>query len=83
MATEQLADTVQWGNIVFSLENEVFREGFESGYCYYFEDAKGEEPQHSTKLSAGELLHRIALPDARTGHYRFDEEAIGHLEEDL
>jgi hypothetical protein len=43
----------------------------------------GEEPQRATRLSAGELLHQIAVPDARTGHYRFDEEAIGYLEEYL
>jgi len=28
-------------------------------------------------------LHQIAVPDARTGHYRFGEEAIEYLEEYL
>ncbi len=83
MATELQANTVQWGSIVFSLDNEAFRKGFESGRRYYFVDANGEEPHRATKLSARELLHQIAVPDARTGHYRFDEEAIVHLEEYL
>jgi hypothetical protein len=61
----------------------LFRKGFESGRRYYFVDAKGEEPQRATKLSAKELLHQIAVPDAKTGHYRFDEEASIHLEEYL
>ena len=60
MATGLQANTVQWGSIVFSPDNE-------------------EEPQRATKLSAGELLHQIAVPDARTGHYRFGEEAIEYL----
>lgn len=83
MATELQVNTVQWGSIVFSLDNEAFRKGFESGRRYYFVDANGEEPHRARKLSAGELLHQIAVPDARTGHYRFDEEAIAHLEEYL
>lgn len=83
MATELQAGTVQWGSIVFSLDNEAFRKGFESGRHYYFVDASGEEPQRATELSARELLHQIAVPDAKSGHYRFDEEAIDHLEEYL
>lgn len=46
-------------------------------------DANGEEPHQATRLSVGELLHQIAVPDAKSGHYRFDEEAIAHLEEYL
>ena len=76
MATKLQANTVQWGSIVFSLDNEAFRKGFESGRRYYFVDANKEEPQRATKLSAGELLHQIAVPDARTGHYRFDDERL-------
>src|SRR5947209_7626956 len=83
MATELQANTVQCGSIVCSLDNEAFCKGFESGRRYYFVDANGEEPHRATKLSAGELLHQIAVPDAMTGHYRFDEEAIAHLEEYL
>ena len=83
MATELQANTVQWGSIEFSLDNEAFRKGFECGRRYYFVDANGEEPHRATKLSARELLHQIAVPDAKTGHYRFDEEAIAHLEEYL
>ncbi len=83
MATELRANTVQWGSIVFSLDSEGFRKGFESGRRYYFVDANGEEPQRATKLSARELLHQIAVPDARSGHYHFDEEAIDYLEEYL
>jgi hypothetical protein len=81
MATELQANTVQWGSILFSLDNEAFRKGFESGRHYYFVDANEEEPQCATKLSVGELLHQIAVPDAMTGHYRFGEEAINLLEE--
>ena len=83
MATELQANTVQWGSIVFSLGNEAFRKGFESGHSYYFVDTKGEELQRATQLSARELLHQIAVPDARSSHYRFDEEAIEYLEEYL
>jgi hypothetical protein len=39
--------------------------------------------RRATKLSARKLLHQIAVYDARTGHYRIDEEAIAHLEEYL
>jgi len=46
-------------------------------------DANGEEPHRATKLTARELLHQVPLPDAKSGHYRFDEEAIAHLEEYL
>lgn len=83
MATELQANTVQWGSILFSLDNEAFRKGFESGRHYYFVDANEEELQRATKLSAGELLHQIAVPNARTGRYRFDDEANGYLEEYL
>jgi len=81
MATQ--ANSVQWGCIVFRLDNEAFRQGFESGRWYYFEDTNREEPQRATILSAGELLHRVAVSDARTSHYHFDEEAIDYLEEYL
>jgi hypothetical protein len=46
-------------------------------------DANGEEPQRATKLSAGELVLQMAMPDAWTGHYRFGEEGIDSLEEYL
>jgi hypothetical protein len=75
MATELQANTVQWGSRLFSLDNEALRKGFESGRRYYFVDANEEEPQCATKLSAGELVHQIAVPDARTDHYRFDDKA--------
>ena len=71
-AAELQANTVQWGSIAFSLDNEAFREGFESGRRYYFDDANGEEPQRVTRLTTRELLTQIAVQDARTGHYRFD-----------
>lgn len=83
MTTELQANIVQWGNIVFSLDNEAFRKGFESGRKYYFVDVSGEEPQRAARLTVGELLQQIAVADAKTGHYRFDEEAIAHLEEYL
>ena len=83
MAAELQANTVQWGSIVFSLDNEAFREGFENGRRYYFEDATGEEPQRATRLTTKELLMQIAVQNARSGHYRFDEERIEYLEEYL
>jgi hypothetical protein len=46
-------------------------------------DANEEEPQRAMKLSAGELLYQIAVLDAKTGHYRFDEEAMEYLEKYL
>jgi len=81
--TKLQANTVQWGSMVFSLDNEAFRKDFESGRRYYFVDANEEEPQRAMKLSAGELLYQIAVPDAKTGHCRFDEEAIEYLEKYL
>ncbi len=68
MATELQANIVQWGNIVFSLDNEGFRKGFESGRKYYFVDVSGEEPQRAARLTVGELLQQIAVADAKTGH---------------
>jgi hypothetical protein len=83
MATELQANIVQWGSIVFSLDNEAFRKGFESGRKYYFVDVSGEEPQRAARLTVGELLQQIAVADAKTGHYRFDVEGIEFLEEYL
>jgi hypothetical protein len=83
MATELQANIVQWGNIVFSLDNEAFRKGFESGRKYYFVDVSGEEPQRAVRLTVGELLQQIAVADAKTGHYCFDAEGIEYLEEYL
>jgi hypothetical protein len=83
MVTELQASTVRWVSNVFSLDNEAFSKEFKSGRRYYFVDANGEEPHRATKLSAMELLHQIAVSNAKTGHYRFDEEAIAHLEEYL
>ena len=83
IAAKLQANTVQWGSIVFSLDNEAFRKGSESGRRYYFVNANGEEPQLATRLSAEELLRQTAVPDARIGHYRFDEEVIAHLAEYL
>jgi len=65
------------------LDNAAFRKGFQDGCHYYFVDANGEEPQRATKLTTQELLQQIAVPDAKTGHYRFDEEGIEYLEEYL
>ncbi len=75
------ATGVQWGRVVFHLENAAFCQGFLHGREYYQIDATTEEPQHATKLTVEEVLQQIAVPDAKTGHYRFDKEAIEHLEE--
>jgi hypothetical protein len=70
MEMELQAGNGQWSSIVFSLDNEGSRKGFESGSCYYFVDANGEKPQRTAKLSARELSHQITLTDAGSGHYR-------------
>lgn len=41
MATEQQGNTIQWGNIVFCLDNPAFRKGFQDGRRYYFENYYG------------------------------------------
>ncbi len=58
------------------MDNALFRKGFYQGRKDFLEDA----PQ---QLSATELLWYISVLDAKSGHYRFGEEAICHLEEYL
>ena len=77
------ATVVQWGNVVFHLDNVAFCRGFLHGRKYYEVDATIEEPQRATRLTVEEVLRQIAIPDAKTGHYRFDREAIEYLEEYL
>ena len=77
------ATVVQWGCVVFHLDNVAFCNGFFHGREYYEIDATMEEPQRATRLTVEEVLRQIAVSDAKTGHYRFDREAIEHLEEYL
>lgn len=77
------ATVVQWGRVVFHLDNVAFSKGFLHGREYYEIDATIEEPQRASRLTVEEVLQQIAVPDAKTGHYRFDREAIEHLEEYL
>ena len=77
------ATVVQWGRVVFHLDNATFSRGFLHGREYYDIDATIEEPQRSTNLTVEEVLRQIAVPDAKAGHYRFGREAIEHLEEYL
>ena len=77
------ATVVQWGRVVFHLDNAAFSKGFLHGREYYDIDATTEEPQRATDLTVEEVLRQIAVPDAKTGHYHFDREAIEHLEEYL
>lgn len=77
------ATVVQWGRVIFHLDNAAFSKGFLHGREYYEIDATIEEPQRATNLTVEEVLRQIAIPDAKTGHYRFDREAIEHLEEYL
>jgi len=77
------ATVVQWGSVVFHLDNAAFSKGFLHGREYYDIDATTEEPQRATDLAVEEVLRQIAVPDAKTGHYRFDREAIKYLEEYL
>ena len=84
MATEiNPATVVQWGSVVFHLDNVAFCEGFLHGREYYEIDATLEEPHRATSLPVEEVLQQIAVSDAKAGHYRFDREAIEHLEEYL
>ena len=84
MASEVAQATiVQWGRVVFHLNNAAFHQGFLHGREYYEIDATVEEPQRATRLTVEEVLRQIAVSDAKTGHYRFDQEAIEHLEEYL
>ena len=77
------ATVVQWGRVVFHLDNAAFRQGFLHGREYYDIDATTEEPQRATNLTVEDVLRQIAVPDAKTGHYHFGREAIEHLEEYL
>lgn len=77
------ATVVQWGRIVFHLDNVAFCKGFLHGREYYEIDATIEEPQRASRLTVEEVLQQIAVPDAKTGHHCFDREAIEHLEEYL
>ena len=77
------ATVVQWGRVVFHLDNAAFRQGFLQGRDYYNIDVATEEPQRATNLTAEEVLRQIAVPDAKTGHYHFGREAIEYLEEYL
>ena len=77
------ATVVQWGRVVFHLDNAAFSKGFLHGREYYDIDATLEEPHRATRLTVEEVLQQIAVPDAKTRHYRFDREAIEHLEEYL
>jgi hypothetical protein len=77
------ATVVQWGRVVFHLDNVAFRKGFLYGRDYYDIDATTEEPQRATNLTVEEVLRQIAVPDAKTGHYHFDREAITYIEEYL
>lgn len=45
------ATVVQWGRVVFHLDNAAFRKGFLYGRDYYDIDATTEEPQRATNLT--------------------------------
>jgi hypothetical protein len=68
--------TISWGDVTLCMDNDLFRKGFYQGRKDFLEDA----PQ---QLSATELLWYISVLDAKSGHYRFGEEAICYLEEYL
>jgi hypothetical protein len=77
------ATAVQWGRVVIHLDNVAFCNRFLRGREYYEIDATMEEPQRATRLTVEEVLRQIAVPDAKTGHYYFDRDAIKYLEEYL
>lgn len=84
MVAELQVKAIQWGKVVFCLDNEVFRKGFEEGRKYYFDDINGTNPQCATMLLATEdVLCQIVALDTRTGRYHFDDEGLEHLEEYL
>ena len=74
--------TVPWGRIVFHLDHEAFRKGYESGRAWYFKDCAGEQPHRATSLTSEELLRLIVVPDEHR-RYRFDETGLDYLEEYL
>src|SRR3984893_12108957 len=77
------ATVVQWGRVGFHLDNVAFCKGFLHDREYYQIDATIEKPQRASRLTVEQVLQQIAVPDAKTGHYHFDREAIEHLEEYL
>jgi len=77
------ATVVQWGRVVFHLDNVTFCQGFLRARDYYEIDATLEEPHRAIRLTVEEVLRQIAVPDTKTGHYYFDKEAIKYLEEYL
>jgi hypothetical protein len=70
-----------WGNVVLTLDNPQFRTGFLRRRESYRQEC--EEPRRARELVATDFLALFALPDARSGHYRFDYEGIDNLEEYL
>lgn len=73
---------LQWGNVALTLNNPNFRQGFLRGRESYREECE-EEPRRVRGLVATDFLELIALPDTRSGHYRFDYEGINKLKEYL
>jgi hypothetical protein len=61
----------QWGNIVLTIDSPNFCNGFSRGHESHRNECE-EEPRRERELVAPDFLELIALPDARSGHYRFD-----------
>jgi hypothetical protein len=62
---------LQWGNVVLTLAEPNVRYGFLCGRESYREECE-EEPRRVRERVATDFLELITLPDARSGHYRFD-----------
>lgn len=72
---------VKWGNIVLYLDNPYFFRGFQQGRELYARDCK-LIPKRRIGLSISEILRYVSVPD-ETGHYHFDEQAVGQAEQYL
>ena len=68
----------QWGNIVLTIDSPNFCNGFFRGRESCREERE-EEPHRVRGIVATDFLELIALPDASSGHYRFDHPGINNL----
>jgi hypothetical protein len=73
-----MANSLQWGSVVFHLNHDQFREAFLDGRRYYFEDINGEHPERAATLTATDVLSQILVRDKYDGHYHFDFEGPDH-----
>jgi hypothetical protein len=73
---------VKWGNITLYIDNPYFFVGFQQGRALYERDCRSV-PKRRIGLSITEVLRYVAVPDESTGHYHFDDAAMGQAEQYL